>query len=205
LASKVNPCSFAIDILKDKQTIKPIYMKHLKIQMLAIFALSVLLLSSCGKKIRLEKSIDSPELVISVPAHPKGEFKYTESAKVDIAAKMKDYGASIDDIKNVTIESVELIIEDPMTPSVTWDIVDNLNLDLMTSTIPSRNVASMTNVPHSGLLSIMPTVASTTELLDFAKANDITYVFSGNLNADLNHDITVRAKIKYHVVAEVAP
>jgi hypothetical protein len=178
-------------------------MKNLKISVLSAFLLSLFLFSSCGKKVQVVKTVEGSDITFTVPAQPAGDFSYSHSAKFDIEAKLKDYNVTMDDVKNVKLESMELIIEDPMTPAVTWDIVDNMKVDLESSTIPKIQVAAIDNVPHNGASSISPTTADNTELVNFARGNDITYWFSGTTNKPLDHDITVRAKVKYKVTAEV--
>jgi hypothetical protein len=187
-----------------KLTLNSHHMKNFKIPVLAVIAFAVFLFTSCGKKILVTKTIDGADIVISVPAQPAGTFSYSQNSKFDMAAKLKDYGATMDDLKNVQLESVTLVIEDPNQPPVTWDIVDHLDVQLSSTVIPAKVVASL-DVPKGLGSTATPVIAPNTELLDYAKGNDISYVFSGTLNSPLPHDITVRAKVKYTVKVELKP
>ena len=178
-------------------------MKSLKIACLALVAVFMFTNSTCKKKIRLEKSINSKSIDFIALPQAAGTFTFSKTQDLDIDALLKDYDLSLTNVMSIQPESLVITIEDTTATPVTYDIVDNVILNMGTNTIPMKKVAWKDPMPKGGLTSVSPDVDTNIDILELAKANTISYDFTGKLNTALNHQVKMKATFTWKVVGEL--
>ncbi len=175
------------------------------IKTLCITLLTIFIFSNavCNKKIKFEKLIDGASTTFIAQPQAAGPYNFSETVKFNLEEQLKPYDVSLTQVTKVVVESVTIAIEDTTVAPVTFNIVDFVNLELGSSSIANVQVAFKNPVPHTGLSVISPDLAPEYDVLPLAKGNDLTYHFTGNLNAALTHQIKMKVTIKWKITAEL--
>jgi hypothetical protein len=178
-------------------------MKTFKTLCIAFAAIFIFSNSTCKKKVKIEKDVDGAEVTMTALPQSAGTFDFTQNVKFDLDALLKQYDLSINDLTSVEPVSATITIIDSTATPVSFDIVDNVSVELASSSIPNKRVIYKDPVPHTGLSVISPDIDTTTDFLALAQANDITYHFKGTLNKALSHAVQMKVAIKWHVVGQI--
>jgi hypothetical protein len=175
-------------------------LKTLSIAILAIFLFSN---AQCNKKIKLVKTIDGATATFIATPQSAGNYDYSQLVKMDMEAELKKFDISLSSLTAATIESATITLIDSTATPVTFDIMDNISLELGNTSVPLRKLVWKDPVPHTGLTTLQADADTEFDVLPLVKSNEVNYHFTGKLNAALDHPITITIAIKWHVTAEI--
>ncbi len=178
-------------------------MKSLKIACLALVAVFMFTSSTCNKKIKIEKSISTASIDFIALPQAAGAFTFSKTQDLNLEGLLKDYDLTMANVMSIQPQSLVITIDDTTATKITYDIVDNVILNMGTNTIPMKKVAWKDPMPKGGLTSISPDVDTNIDILEVAKANTVSYDFTGKLNAPLTHQVKMKAVFTWKVVGEL--
>lgn len=177
-----------------------------KIAMVALMAVGFLGMSSCEdvKILKVSQVLDGGSVEFLLAPQTAMEYDEAMTEKMDIAALIKPYNLSLDQLKSLHIESAEVeFVDSNSTVIPDFDIVDNMSVELGTSTIPMNKIAYKDPVPHTGLIWLSLDVNKDVDLIPYAKANDISYHLKLKLNKKLNQPVIMKLSVKWKVEGEI--
>jgi hypothetical protein len=135
---------------------------------LSMFAVAGLFISSCEKDaVKVETDIQSKISVnFSIPVDTVPGYKEYNKQVVNsnLDAKLKEYNASLDDVKSVVVESVEWSLVDGST--MTFDAIDYVDSYFAIDGGSESKIAYLNPVAHDGSKTIKLS-SSGTDLKEF--------------------------------------
>jgi hypothetical protein len=168
-----------------------------------MFALFIFSNASCSKKIPVEKTVTGDSYRFLLGPQAAGDFDLIQNIKFDLKKMLDQFSLSVDKVESVKVETLTITIEDTTAALITYDIIDKASVDIVTATLPDKRLAFKDPVPHHGIIIIVPDIDRTVEVLDYAKANDVTYHLTGTLNKALDHQVKMRVDFQWHIMAHL--
>ena len=169
-----------------------------------MFAVLLFSNASCDKKIKVEKTIDGASVSFTAVPQPAGDFNINEAVTFDLEAELKKYDITLDEITKVNVQEVLISLVDSSANPVTFNIIDKVNFDITSQGVTKR-LATKDPVPHPtpGLTTITPDMEPEVDYVSLIKVKDLTYNFTGHLNAPLDHAVQMKVTVKWKVTAEL--
>lgn len=178
-------------------------MKTLK-RFYPIVLLSIILgFTQCEVTSIIDQSINSKAIYFNIPAMEAGDYIMNEDVTLNFDSLISGYEFGMINITSVTPRSATLYIIDDAGTSATFDILDNVEIGMQSTAIPSRKIAWKNPVLHTGLITLPLDVDNTNNVLDFANTNTVTVNLKAKVNAALTHPVQMKAIVKYRVIAEL--
>jgi len=170
---------------------------------IALLALVFVGFSSC-KKLSIKADFNSADVVFTVNQQTTaGVYDHIQTFSYNLDSIATANNIDLAQIKSVTLKEAIVMIEDPLQPSVTFDMVNDANLIIGAPGMTDVTIASKNPVPTGGLTSLPVDVNTTVNLLDYTKANTTTIHVTGSTNTPLPHNVPMRVKIKYTIEGEL--
>jgi len=173
---------------------------------LSMFAVAGLFISSCEKDaVKVETDIQSKISVnFSIPVDTVPGYKEYNKQVVNsnLDAKLKEYNASLDDVKSVVVESVEWSLVDGST--MTFDAIDYVDSYFAIDGGSESKIAYLNPVAHDGSKTIKLS-SSGTDLKEFLSKSSFYIVSKGQNNTKILVEQPVSITINYKIRANVVP
>jgi len=151
----------------------------------------------------VDQSINSKAIYFDIPPMEAGDYILNEDITLNFDSLISEFEFGMINITSVTPRSATLYIIDDANSPATFDIIDNVEIGMESSAIPSRKIAWKNPVPQTGLITLSMDVNKTNNVLDFANANTVTVNLKAKVNAALTHPVQMKAIIKYRIIAEL--
>lgn len=176
-----------------------------KLAIIAFLVAGLFLLGGCSKVkiLKVEKVLDGGSAEFTLAPQTSLDYDVLKSQTLDIEALLKPHNLTLDNVTSLKVESVEIQLKDSTVKPVTFDIVDNTSLEVGTPSLPLVMMASKNPVPHTGLTTLGLDVNQGVDIIPYAKANNVTYHIKLKLNKQLDHEVKMKAIIKWKVVGEI--
>lgn len=173
---------------------------------LSALALSGLFISSCKKEaIKVETDIaDKLSVSFNIPADNNPGYKEYNKQIVnsDLEAKLNEYKATLDDVKSISIESVEWTLTDGSTMS--FDAIDYVDSYMAIEGGSESKIAYLNPVAHDGSKSIKLS-SSGNDLKQFFSQKSFYVISKGYSNTKFETAQPVKITINYKIRASVVP
>jgi hypothetical protein len=173
---------------------------------LSMFAVAGLFISSCEKDaVKVETDIQSKISVnFSIPVDTVPGYKEYNKQVVNsnLDAKLKEYNASLDDVKSVVVESVEWSLVDGST--MTFDAIDYVDSYFALDGGSESKIAYLNPVAHDGSKTIKLS-SSGTDLKEFLSKSSFYIVSKGQNNTKILVEQPISITINYKIRANVVP
>ena len=174
--------------------------------LLSLFAVSALFIGSCKKDAaKVETDITSTmSISFSIPVDTLPGYKEYNKQVVnsDLEAKMNEYKASLDDIRSISVTSVEWALVDGST--MTFDAVDYVDSYFTLDGSADTKIAYLNPVAHDGSKTIKLT-SSGTDLKQFLSKKTFYMVSKGYNNTRVEVPQPVKITINYKIRANIVP
>ncbi len=174
--------------------------------LLSLFAAAAVLVSSCEKEaVKVETDINSTLSVsFSIPVDTVPGYKEFNKQVInsDLEAKLNEYKASLDDVKSVSVESVEWSLQDGST--MTFDAIDYVDTYFMLDGGAESKIAYLNPVTHDGSKTIKLS-SSGTDLKQFLSKKNFYVTSKGYTNTKILTEQPVKVTINYKIKANVVP
>jgi hypothetical protein len=178
-------------------------MKTLKLLPLLILSLFLSSLSGCDDIEVINQNVNSKSVVFDLPPQPAGEYVFTQDIAFNFDSLVDQFGISLLNLTSVTPQSVTLTIIDASATPVTFDLLDHVELSVLAATLTETMIASKNPVPHTGVSTLALDVNNSADILAFANTNNVTIKLKAGLNAPLDHQVQIKADVKWHITAEL--
>lgn len=177
--------------------------KHLNYIVISAIAATTLLSQSCEKLLSFEKTLDGGKAEVTISPMGAGTFNVSVDKPIGIEQDLTDAGFSIDNIASVKgrIKEIE-IVDDGMQPAITFDIVDQILVEIEASDIARKKVAGKNPMPKDGSRKIKPDMEPDVDWLNIAKKTNVKVHCSGTLNAPLERAVKLNVFLEYDVKAK---
>lgn len=177
-----------------------------KAVILSMFAVASLFVSSCKKEaIKVDIDINDKLVVnFSIPVDTVPGYKEYNKQIInsELEAKLNEYKATIDDVKSITVQSVEWSLVDGST--MTFDAIDYVDSYFAQESGSESKIAYLNPVEHNGNKTIK-LGSSGTDLKQFFSQKKFYMVSKGHNNAKIEVAQPVKITLNYKIVVNAAP
>lgn len=171
----------------------------MKVRILFIaFAVTALTLQSCEELLQgIPITFDLTETV-TMDVMPKGTFTIEEEVETKAEDQVATVGATLDDVKSIKINSIELAINDANTDA-SFDAFDRVEVSIEADGLDEVIIASK-ELTETGITSVEIDM-NDVELADYLKKEIVKYKLSWTTNADIEtaFDVDVKSNVTIQV------
>lgn len=155
------------------------------------------------KLLTVEETLDGGTIEFILSPQSSMDYDVAKDASMNVEELLKPYKLSMDNIKSLNLESANVEILDSLPTPLTFDIADNMSVELGAPTIPLTKIAFKDPVPHDASKNLSLDIQNGVDMIPYAKANTVNYHMKLKLNQVLTHPVLLKVNVKWKVVGEI--